>query len=863
MLVTSIGIFGLLAGSLIRGAPIARAASSGPIDIGITVMTVTVDSITKGNNGGDVLGPYYKMNYDFTTPTAVPATPEKKALFGAGNGQSGCGPDGFCGWHMSYSFASNGVTAVRLTLVDDQSCFLICDGHQDPVNTAGTDSFIYVSASSAANGCNVVSNNSPGALVLTKVASSDACSSYTFSGSGTSTSSVPRTASVTGTVAIRSGLQNQTWLRQRMYQTNLDMIDSFYTNGTTCYQTWRHDASVMQGEIEPLIDIGFGFGDISKGAAESIVEGVGFAQVADVVPFFGALYRLSEVARSQAIGFNPWYYLNCGNYTLMWKSYGYPNGGSTLRTDLAILAGSLPQLQTDLAGTSRASAATDLSSENIKGAIQDTQALINYLTGSGPTGDLCFNGFSPISCGPYAVSLANGVFVPLLNFLQQDAAYATATSNLLTSLPAGNTPPPTTYSYAGVYNGQTSALTWHTNVTVEGLPDQTLVGSISNFQTNDPQYSCLNGQAINLWTAPAEFPGVLVVHDGWQGPMCVWGTWTFPQTYTGAWLGSASSLSLHSSMSVSGYSDATTVGTVSNFQTNNPTYSCLNGTSLTVRAAPKELPGIYVVYNSTQCAAGSWVLQRTYTGSWSGTTTPLSWHTGVTVEGYADAKVVGQAANFQTNDPTYSCLNGKAINVFTAPKEFPGLYVVHDGLQGSMCVYGTWTFPQIYSGNWQGHGIAVTPQANTSVEGYSDAQLIGPLKNFRTNDPTYSCLNGQTINLFVAPREFPGAYVVHDGLQGSMCVYGTWTFPENYSGTWSGNRVVFSLVYPNKTVESYADAKVVGQITNFETDDPQYQCLNRQTINVFTAPKEFPGVYVVHDGLQGSMCVYGTWSFPQ
>jgi hypothetical protein len=91
--------------------------------------------------------------------------------------------------------------------------------------------------------------------------------------------------------------------------------------------------------------------------------------------------------------------------------------------------------------------------------------------------------------------------------------------------------------------------------------------------------------------------------------------------------------------------------------------------------------------------AGAAAATYTYTGVWLGNVTTLTHVANVTVEGLADATLVGTISNFQTSDPSYSCLNGETINVFTAPSEFPGDYVVHNGLQGSQCTYGTWTFP--------------------------------------------------------------------------------------------------------------------------------------------------------------------------
>jgi hypothetical protein len=86
--------------------------------------------------------------------------------------------------------------------------------------------------------------------------------------------------------------------------------------------------------------------------------------------------------------------------------------------------------------------------------------------------------------------------------------------------------------FQGVWHGQTVKLNNVPNVTVENLPDAQLVGRIHNFlahelPTSKPPFYCLNGETLNVWTAPNEFPGVYVVHNGDQGNQCTYGTWTF------------------------------------------------------------------------------------------------------------------------------------------------------------------------------------------------------------------------------------------------------------------------------------------------------------------------------------------------
>ena len=419
-------------------------------------------------------------------------------------------------------------------------------------------------------------------------------------------------------------------------------------------------------------------------------------------------------------------------------------------------------------------------------------------------------------------------------------------------------------SYGGTWLGRPASLDLHANVTVESYADAKVVGQLSNFQTTDPTYNCLTGAAINVFKAPAEFPGQLVAHDGLQGPMCAYGTWTIPITYGSTWQGQATNLTAQTYVSVAGYADATLVGQVSNFQTNDPALSCLNGTTVNVYNAPAEYPNQYAVSNgsqSGQCALGTWTLAKTSSGSWKSVTRALNPHTNVAISSFADATVLGQLSGFQTNDLAFNCLKGLTLNVYSAPKEFPGAFIVNNAVQ-RQCATGTWTFHVPYVGTWQGSSAGLFAQTNVSIGSYADAIKQGQVGNFQTDDAAFTCLNGSALNVYTAPAEFPNQFVVNNSQQSGQCALGTWTIPQTYTGGWSGSVVPVSLT-ANATVEGYADATVVGQLTNFQSNDPGYSCLNGQAINVFSAPKEFPNQYVVHDGLQGSMCVYGTWTFPR
>ncbi len=190
--------------------------------------------------------------------------------------------------------------------------------------------------------------------------------------------------------------------------------------------------------------------------------------------------------------------------------------------------------------------------------------------------------------------------------------------------------------------------------------------------------------------------------------------------------------------------------------------------------------------------------------------------------------------------------------------------------------YSAKTPVRFFSGIWQGHRIRIWNVRNVTVEKLPDARKVGVLRDFiarepHTARPPFYLLNGETINVWVAPRQFPGKYVVHNGMQGTQKTYGTWVFAMNrppvrfFSGIWQGHRIRIWNVR-NVTVEKLPDARKVGVLRDFiarepHTARPPFYLLNGETINVWVAPHEFPGKYVVHNGMQGTQKTYGTWVF--
>jgi phospholipase C len=79
-----------------------------------------------------------------------------------------------------------------------------------------------------------------------------------------------------------------------------------------------------------------------------------------------------------------------------------------------------------------------------------------------------------------------------------------------------------------------------------------------------------------------------------------------------------------------------------------------------------------------------------------------------------------------------------------------------------------------------------------------------------------------------------------------------------YIGDWRG-RTAALLQAPPITLRRIADARTVGTLTRFRTNDPAFKCLDGKALTVSTATKELPGTYIVTT-LTGA-CAGATWTF--
>ncbi len=90
--------------------------------------------------------------------------------------------------------------------------------------------------------------------------------------------------------------------------------------------------------------------------------------------------------------------------------------------------------------------------------------------------------------------------------------------------------------------------------------------------------------------------------------------------------------------------------------------------------------------------APSSIIVLTYSGIWHRQRVRLATVPNRPVQVFADAQPIGWVADFQTGDPRYRCLRARAVRVWKAPREFPGLLVAHAVGTGPHCASGTWAF---------------------------------------------------------------------------------------------------------------------------------------------------------------------------
>src|SRR5262249_31702831 len=147
----------------------------------------------------------------------------------------------------------------------------------------------------------------------------------------------------------------------------------------------------------------------------------------------------------------------------------------------------------------------------------------------------------------------------------------------------------------------------------------------------------------------------------------------------------------------------------------------------------------------------------------------------------ADAQLQGELSGFTSDDPNYFCQVNGALNIYSAPKEFPdpGTFVLYGGCPGG--IPGVLTFHAIppghyYKATWNGKQVDLSLIDPKNVPADATPVASGQqVSDFRTDNPLYICFVGGSYNVWTAP-ELPNLYLVY-GFCGSG-QKGAWTFPQ-------------------------------------------------------------------------------------
>jgi phospholipase C len=166
-------------------------------------------------------------------------------------------------------------------------------------------------------------------------------------------------------------------------------------------------------------------------------------------------------------------------------------------------------------------------------------------------------------------------------------------------------------------------------------------------------------------------------------------------------------------------------------------------------------------------------------------------------------------------------------------------------------------------------GIVISPYAR---KGYIDHQTLSQDAYIKFIEDDF--LNGQRLDPLTDGRPDP-----RPGVRENATVLGNLANDFNfrqpprkpallpihprlpsYTGIWHGNPTAL-LQSPPITLAKIADARGVGTLTGFRSNDATYRCLNGKTLTVSTAANEFPFAYIVTTRLTTNRCPKATWTF--
>ncbi|HEV2235219.1 MAG TPA: hypothetical protein VGR57_01035 [Ktedonobacterales bacterium] len=180
-----------------------------------------------------------------------------------------------------------------------------------------------------------------------------------------------------------------------------------------------------------------------------------------------------------------------------------------------------------------------------------------------------------------------------------------------------------------------------------------------------------------------------------------------------------------------------------------------------------------------------------------------------------------------------------------------------------------------YSAKWEGKAVTLTLVRNPELDQLANAAVQGQVIGFTSNDPLFACLANASLNVYVVDQQaFSGKYLVYGVCSASTTggTTGVWTFPQppaqtpsqyTYKATYcfdaqcTSLRIVQLTYIPGGHVP--VGAPLVSQLTQLDTQDPQFACFKVVPIHVWNGQKAYPGRYVAYGGCPGGP--KAAWTF--
>src|SRR5439155_202816 len=151
----------------------------------------------------------------------------------------------------------------------------------------------------------------------------------------------------------------QSAMRQQVYQAYANLMGDLDVAASICYQRWQGEVADMQGQLLPLIAIGFGFASLGQGLAEGVLQNQ------FLVPAIEAADFMSHVRdyASHSVTFSAQSLFDCGDIHLLWwylQQPVAPSSARQLRGAVSSVLNDLTVVLTDLPTGDRSKVTAEL-----------------------------------------------------------------------------------------------------------------------------------------------------------------------------------------------------------------------------------------------------------------------------------------------------------------------------------------------------------------------------------------------------------------------------------------------------------------------------------------------------------------------